>query len=72
MRMEILGHKRQRRWRIEEKLTMVNSVGVDGATITEVAPRHDVSRQQIYMWRSELKRRSFCLPRRSLCFFLLT
>ncbi len=33
------------------------SVGVDGATVTEVALRHDVSRQQIYMWRSELKRK---------------
>lgn len=57
MRMEILGHERRRRWRTEEKLAIVNSVGVDGATVTEVALRHDVSRQQIYMWRSELKRK---------------
>jgi transposase len=57
MRMEILGHERRRRWRAEEKLAIVNSVGVDGATVTEVALRHDVSRQQIYMWRSELKRK---------------
>ncbi|NKB78669.1 transposase [Ochrobactrum daejeonense] len=55
--MEILGHERRRRWRAEEKLAIVNSVGVDGATVTEVALRHDVSRQQIYMWRSELKRK---------------
>lgn len=55
MRLEILGHERRRRWRAEEKLAIVNSVGVDGATVTEVALRHDVSRQQIYMWRSELK-----------------
>ncbi|NKW80852.1 transposase [Ochrobactrum pecoris] len=41
---------------------MVNSVGVDGATVTEVALRHDVSRQQIYMWRSELKRKGLLLP----------
>ena len=57
MRMEILGHERRRRWRAEEKLAIVNSVGVDGATVTEVALRHDVSRQQIYMWRSELRRK---------------
>ncbi|WP_410171140.1 transposase [Brucella intermedia] len=43
------GHERRRRWRTEEKLAIVNSVGVDGATVTEVALRHDVSRQQIYM-----------------------
>lgn len=57
MRMEILGHERRRRWRTEEKLAIVSSVGVDGATVTEVALRHDVSRQQIYMWRSELKKK---------------
>ncbi|WP_435655334.1 IS66-like element accessory protein TnpA [Brucella pituitosa] len=62
MRMEILGHERRRRWRAEEKLAIVNSVGVDGATVTEVALRHDVSRPQIYMWRSELKRKGL-LPR---------
>ena len=57
MRMEILGHERRRRWRAEEKLAIVNSVGVDGATVTEIALRHDVSRQQIYMWRSDLRRK---------------
>ena len=57
MRMEILGHERRRRWRVEEKLAIVNSVGVDGATVTEIALRHDVSRQQIYMWRSDLRRK---------------
>ncbi|MGC0054048.1 IS66-like element accessory protein TnpA [Brucella pituitosa] len=62
MRMEILGHERRRRWRAEEKLAIVNSVGVDGATITEVALRHDLSRQQIYMWRSELKRKRLLPP----------
>ncbi|WP_353038634.1 transposase [Mesorhizobium sp. M1216] len=28
-----------------------------GATATEVAHRHDVTRQQIYTWRSELKKK---------------
>lgn len=32
MRMEIPGHERRRWWRAEEKLAIVNSVGVDGAT----------------------------------------
>jgi transposase len=30
---------------------------LDGATVTEVAHRHDVSRQQIYAWRHELKKK---------------
>ncbi len=37
MRMEILSHERRRRWLVEEKLAIVSSVGVDGATVTEVS-----------------------------------
>ena len=57
MRVEILGQERRRRWREDEKLGIVTAVGVSGATITEVARRHDVTRQQIYAWRSELKKK---------------
>ncbi len=56
MRVEILGQERRRRWRDERKLAIVLSVGIDGATVTEVAQRRDVTRQQIYTWRSELKK----------------
>ena len=51
MRVEILGEERRRRWGDEKKLEIVMSVGIDGATVTEVAHRHDVTRQQIYTWR---------------------
>ena len=47
MRVEILGQERRRRWGDEKKLSILMSVGVDGATVTEVAQRHDVTRQQI-------------------------
>ncbi len=57
MRVEILGQERRRRWRDDEKLTIVMSVGDGGATITEVAHQHDITRQQIYAWRSELKKK---------------
>ncbi|WKL24449.1 transposase (plasmid) [Sinorhizobium meliloti] len=40
-----------------KKLDIVMSIGLDGATVTEVAHRHDVSRQQIYAWRHELKKK---------------
>lgn len=56
------GPRTPRRWRVKEKLAIVSSVGVDGATVTEVSLRHDVSRQQIYMWRSELKRKGLLPP----------
>lgn len=32
-------------------------MGVDGATVTQVAQRHDVTRQQIYAWRHDLKKK---------------
>ena len=57
MRVEILGEERRRRWGDEKKLEVVMSVGLDGATVTEVAQRHDVTRQQIYTWRRELRKK---------------
>lgn len=40
MRVEILGDERRRRWSDESKLEVVLSVGVDGASVTEVARRY--------------------------------
>lgn len=57
MRGDILGLERRRRWGEEDKLGIVLSVGVDGATVTQVAQRHDVTRQQIYAWRHDLKKK---------------
>ena len=57
MRVEILGKERRRRWSDETKLKVVMSVGLDGATVSEVACRHDLMRQQIYAWRHELKKK---------------
>lgn len=58
MRVEILGKERRRRWSDEKKRAIVMSVGIDGATMSEVARRHDVTRQQIYTWRGELKKKA--------------
>ncbi|MQW86352.1 transposase [Sinorhizobium saheli] len=49
-----LRQERRHRWGDEQKLDIVMSVGVSGATVTEVAHRHDMTRQQIYAC-SELK-----------------
>ena len=54
MRGEVLGAERRRRWSDDAKLAIVSSVGIDGATVTQVAQRHEVTRQQIYAWRHEL------------------
>ena len=57
MRGDILGLERRRRWGDEKKLEIVLSVGLGGATVTQVAQRNDVTRQQIYAWRHELKKK---------------
>ena len=69
MRGEILGLERRRRWSDEEKIGIVMSVGVDGATVTQVAQRHDVTWQQIYVWRHELKRKGLWSLTDSALFF---
>ena len=58
MRGEILvGVERRRRWSEDQKLSILAEVGVNGATVTQVAQRHEVTRQQIYVWRHKLRRR---------------
>ena len=57
MRGEVLGFERRRRWSDEDKLSIVSSVGIDGSTVTQVSHRCDVTRQQIYRWRHELKKK---------------
>ncbi|MEE2860363.1 MAG: transposase [Pseudomonadota bacterium] len=61
MRGDVLGLER-RRWDDEEKLGILLSVGVDGATVTQVAQCHDVTRQQIYTWRHDLKKKGRLFP----------
>ena len=52
------GAERRRRWSDSEKRSILGEVGVRGATVAEVARRHDLTRQHIYQWRAELRKRS--------------
>ncbi len=56
MRGESLGLERRRRLGDEEKREIALSIGAGGATVTQVAQRHDVARRQICAWRHELKK----------------
>jgi transposase len=62
MRGEVLGLERRRRWSDEEKLSILSMIGVGGMTVTQVAQRHDLTRQQIYTWRNVLKRKGIWHP----------
>lgn len=62
MRGDVLGLERRRRWSDDDKVRIVASVGVDGVTVTQLAHRHEITRQQIYAWRHELKKKGLLLP----------
>jgi transposase-like protein len=55
--MEIItGVERRRRWRLEEKLRLVAEVEQPGASFTDVAHRHEVSRGLLWNWRRQVRR----------------
>lgn len=68
MQGDILGRERRRRWRDEEKLAIVREIGVDGTSVTSVAQRHELTRQQIYTWRRELRLKGMLLPTKGAVF----
>lgn len=53
----LLGVERRRRWTDEAKLSILGEVGANGWTVADVARRHDVTRQHIYQWRGEMRRK---------------
>ena len=56
MRHEVIvGVERRRVWSDDEKLSILSEVGVHGATVADVARRHDVTRQHIYQWRRQMR-----------------
>ena len=58
MRQEIIiGVERRRRWSIDQKVSILSEIGIGGAKVADVARRHDLTRQHIYQWRAELKRK---------------
>ena len=44
MRQEILGSERRRQWSDSQKRKIIEEIGVDGASVAEVARRHDLTR----------------------------
>lgn len=54
----LVGVERRRRWSDAGKLAIVEEVGIDGLSVSDVARRHDITRQHIYQWRAELRRKS--------------
>lgn len=55
--LEVLGRERRRRWSDTEKISVLERVGVDGRTVADVAREADLTRQHIYQWRQEMRRK---------------
>lgn len=53
----LIGVERRRRWSDERKLQILAEVGVNGASVSDVARRHDLTRQHLYQWRSAFRQR---------------
>ena len=54
----LVGVEGRRRWSDAGKLAIVEEVGIDGLSVSDVARRHDITRQHIYQWRAELRRKT--------------
>lgn len=60
MRAEVwVGPERRRRWSLDEKRRIVREAFAPDVRVADVARRRDVSRAQIYQWRSELANERF-------------
>lgn len=54
-RIEIVtGRERRRSWSDEKKLEILHEAARSGLSVADVARRHDVVPQQIYLWRRQL------------------
>lgn len=52
----LVGPERRRRWSDEQKIAIVVEAASGDASVSDVARRHGISRQQIYQWRSDIRR----------------
>jgi transposase len=54
----ITGEERRRRWRADEKAEILAESFQPGASVSEVARRHGVSRGLLWTWRHEARKRA--------------
>jgi transposase len=49
------GPERRRRWSVSEKLRIVEECAAEGASIADVARRHDVHANLVHLWRRQAR-----------------
>src|SRR5271167_396221 len=63
----LVGRERRRRWTTSQKLRMVEESLAPGASVAEVARRHEVHPNQLHGWRREVQSGSLSIAASS-CF----
>ena len=65
----LVGRERWRRWTTSEKLRLVEESFAPGASVAEVARRHEVHPNQLHGWRKEARSGSLSItPGPQACF----
>jgi len=65
MGLEIIsGVERRRRWSVADKLRIVAEADEPGATVAEVARRHEISRSILWAWRKQARAGVLATPDR--------
>jgi transposase len=62
----ITGRERRRRWSIEEKLRIVGETFEPGASVGQIAARHDVYPGLLFTWRRQFRNGKFSPAREPL------
>lgn len=52
----LIGPERRRRWSDEQKIAIVVEAASGDSSVSDVARRHGITRQQIYQWRSDIRK----------------
>jgi transposase len=64
----ITGRERRRRWSVEDKLKIVSETLELGASVNQVAARHDVYPGLLFTWRRQMRGGKLVLQRKPLFF----
>ena len=64
----ITGRERRRRWSVEDKLKIVAETLEPGASVNQIAARHDVYPGLLFTWRRQMRSGKLAAQRKPLFF----
>lgn len=64
----ITGRERRRRWSVEDKLKIVAETLEPGASVNQIAARHDVYPGLLFTWRRQVRNGKLAAQRKPLFF----